>query len=62
MDNLLLIIIFVSIAALIYFMKKPKPNQIENQPILDDIDPRVMAQVNNGKINVNDEIKIQYID
>ena len=52
MDNLLLIIIFVGIAVLIYSMNKPKPNAIENQPILDDIDPRVMAQVNNGKINV----------
>ena len=52
MDNLLLIIIFVGIAVLIYSMSKPKPNQIENQPILDDIDLRVMAQVNNGKINV----------
>ena len=52
MDNLLLIIIFIGIAYLIYSMNKPKNNAIENQPIFDDIDYRVISQVNNGKINI----------
>ena len=52
MNKLLIFIVFVGIVWFIYNNSKPNPNAIENQPILDDIDPIVMEQVNNGKLNV----------
>ena len=51
MNKLLIFIVFIGITWFIY-NSKPNPNAVENQPILDDIDPIVMAQVNNNKLNV----------
>ena len=50
MNTLLIIILFVGISLFIYNMNKP---DIKNTiSILDDINPIVMDQVNNGKLNV----------